>query len=163
MCGACLWQAHINLGLNYRDIGMLDAAAAVFEDALRANVSSQELFFNFGVVLQDQGADFVLRRVVWVVQASRAVVVVWCRRTGFILKANTMYNEALALDAEYIEPRMNIAALHHKYGDVAQAARQYRVVLQTPGLTADQESSVRKNLAQACLDLGDVESALQGI
>ena len=81
---------------------------------------------------------------------------------GAIIAANNAYNQALERDPDYPEPRVNVAALHHKYGDVEQAVAQYEIVLTKPRLSAALAASVRKNLAQAHLDTGNVPAALRG-
>ena len=57
---------------------------------------------------------------------------------------------------------MNVAALHHRYGDVEQAVEQYQILLALPELGTGMEANLRKNLAQAYLDLGDVAASLDG-
>ena len=83
--------------------------------------------------------------------------------TGAILAANEAYNQALQLDNNYPEPRLNIAALHHQYGDVADAIVQYRYLLASfDALDSHTRIMVYMNLAQALLDMGNVTDAIAG-
>lgn len=46
---------------------------------------------------------------------------------GQILAAGDAYNQALDIDPNQAEARINIAALHHQYGDVNESIPQYLV------------------------------------
>lgn len=44
-----------------------------------------------------------------------------------IVEANQQYNKALDLNPDMPHVWLNIAALHHRYGDVEDAIRNYQV------------------------------------
>ena len=150
-------QPYINLALECKSRGHLDEAIVWLEQGAEAADTSANLMFNLGVMYQTQGmSQHVCRRV------GRWRPHYWWLATGAILAANKAYNRALALDPKYPEPRMNVAALHHRYGDVEQAVEQYQILLALPELGTGMEANLRKNLAQAYLDLGDVAASLDG-
>lgn len=150
-------QPYINLALECKSRGHLDEAIVWLEQGAEAADTSANLMFNLGVMYQTQGmSQHVCRR------GGRWRPHYWWLATGAILAANKAYNRALALDPKYPEPRMNVAALHHRYGDVEQAVEQYQILLALPDLGTGMEANLRKNLAQAYLDLGDVAASLDG-
>ncbi|KAE9148635.1 hypothetical protein PF006_g6795 [Phytophthora fragariae] len=77
-----------------------------------------------------------------------------------ILAAGDAYNQALGIEPTQPEARINIAALHHQYGDVNESIPQYLVVINSPSTPASLRIMAMGNVGAAYEVSRDIVNAL---
>ena len=99
---------HANLGLLLRQSGKLDESAAALEKAVQASPRQPVYFNQLGIAYRMQGR---------------------------FAQARQAYEQAMALDANYAAPQLNLGILHDLYlGDGARALELYdRYLALSPG------------------------------
>lgn len=109
---------HANLGLIYRQAGKLPEAVAELEQAVRASPQQPVYFNQLGITYRQQGQ---------------------------FIKAREAYEKAIALDASYASPQLNLGILHDLYlGDGKRALELYDRYL---ALSPDGDAVVTKWVA----------------
>ncbi|KAE9015702.1 hypothetical protein PF010_g6399 [Phytophthora fragariae] len=81
-------------------------------------------------------------------------------KLGKILAAGDAYNQALGIEPTQPEARINIAALHHQYGDVNESIPQYLVVINSPSTPASLRIMAMGNVGAAYEVSRDIVNAL---
>jgi Tfp pilus assembly protein PilF len=133
-------RVHNNLGLLYRDRGMLDFAVREFRRALIVNSQYLTARNNLGVALLGQGkldeaaAEFnrVLAQDPRNVDAIVNLALV-DKAAGRPERAKELLLRALVLDARNAPAHFNLAALYEQSGDEARAVDHYRAFLENAG------------------------------
>ncbi|KAG7391401.1 hypothetical protein PHYPSEUDO_004936 [Phytophthora pseudosyringae] len=121
------------LALAYHHGGELKTAEQFFK---RVSERSAVFYFDFGVTLEKLG------------------------KAPQILEAGDAYNEALAIEPTQAQARINIAALHHQYGDVNESIPQYLSVINSPSASAKLKIMAMSNVGAAYEVSKDIVSAL---
>ena len=82
---------------------------------------------------------------------------------GMVQRSAVQYNAAIKLEQNFTEAWLNLAGLHHKWGDVEDAIRNYKRTLLTPGAEADPRLRVMvlNNLGIAFSQHGQLHLSLQ--
>ncbi len=146
-----------------------------YEEGLRHTPHDTEMLFNHGVALERLGASTP--------PCVGLLSLLMSFLAGKILESAAVYNEILALDSGHSRARLNIAALHHMYGNRAvslpvmrcvlfamlfnrdrfvlqDAVLQYEHLLKYHQLADGLLGMVLSNLAQAKIDLGQADDAV---
>uniref|UniRef100_H3HCP9 Uncharacterized protein n=1 Tax=Phytophthora ramorum TaxID=164328 RepID=H3HCP9_PHYRM len=77
-----------------------------------------------------------------------------------ILEAADAYNQALAIDPAQAQARVNIAALHHQFGDVNESIPQYLYVINLPSAPVNVKVMAMGNVGAAYEVSRDIVNAL---
>jgi Tfp pilus assembly protein PilF len=133
-------RVHNNLGLLYRDRGMLDYAVREFQRALIVNSQYLTARINLGVALLGQSrldeaaAEFnrVLSQDSRNVDANVNLALVE-KAAGRSERAMELLLRALVLDSRNAPAHFNLAALYEASGEEARAADHYRAFLENAG------------------------------
>jgi tetratricopeptide (TPR) repeat protein len=116
--------------------GRLDEAEWAYSSALEVNEETHrlpEIHYDFAVTLQ---------------------------HAGKVVHSSEQYNLALTHSPNMTESWLNLAALHHKWGDVGDAIRNYKRAMDTPGLTYRLRVMTMNNLGVALSQSGQVAAAV---
>ncbi|KAH7467042.1 putative UDP-N-acetylglucosamine--peptide N-acetylglucosaminyltransferase SEC [Phytophthora ramorum] len=81
-------------------------------------------------------------------------------KLGKILEAADAYNQALAIDPAQAQARVNIAALHHQFGDVNESIPQYLYVINLPSAPVNVKVMAMGNVGAAYEVSRDIVNAL---
>ncbi|DBA00316.1 TPA: hypothetical protein N0F65_001511 [Lagenidium giganteum] len=82
------------------------------------------------------------------------------QRLGRMLDANEEYNNALLLRNDFADAWLNVAALHHQYGDVAQSIPCYKRAFESATASPQTRAMAVMNMGVAYEHLQDARAAL---
>jgi tetratricopeptide (TPR) repeat protein len=108
------WQAHYDLGVAFKEMGLLDEAIAEFQKALRAPEGRLRTSEALGICFYDKGqyaiSETVLRRAAETVDGgdeAKIGLLYWLGRAaeaqGKITEAQSAYQRALAVDIRFMD------------------------------------------------------------
>ncbi|HWR58172.1 MAG TPA: tetratricopeptide repeat protein, partial [Thermodesulfovibrionales bacterium] len=155
---------HNNLGVAYRDKGMIDKAVEQYQIALRIKPDYVEAHNNLGVVYRDKGMidkaidqyQIALRLRPDYPDAYNNLGAAY-RDKGMIDKAIEQYQAALELKPGFAKARNNLGVAYRDKGLFDKAAEQYQMALES----APDLPDVHNNLGIAYRERGLLDEAME--
>lgn len=120
------FQAHYDLGIAYKEMGLMEEAVAQFQKALRAPEGRLKAAEQLGITFYEQGqygiAEVVLRRANGLEgpDDEKIGILYWFGRTleaeGKLAEALPLYEQAVALDIRFLDVRDRVQRLTGELG-----------------------------------------------
>jgi predicted O-linked N-acetylglucosamine transferase (SPINDLY family) len=156
-------EAHNNLGIAYKSLGQLNAAAACYQNALRCDPGHIESLYNLGNVLMDQGRiaeaqtsfeEAVRRRPDYAEAHNNFGIVL--KEQNRIEEALTRYREALRLRPEFSDAWNNVGVALHRLANLDDAVAAFDNALRFE----PENAGAWTNLGNLRKDRGEMAEAL---
>ncbi len=158
-------DAHFNLGVAQKSLGMFNEAAASYRRALKLNPKYAEAYDNLGNVLKELGqleqAAESFRQALKIkpnAAISRNNLGTTLKDLGKLDEAAASYRQAIALNPGYAEAHINLGNVLRELGSLNEAAASCRKALEI-----DPNNAIAHgNLGNILMDLAQYDAALAG-